>query len=156
SNNTYTGNTTLSGGLLQILGSQPNSPILLNFGTLHAWGAVGTITSVGSGAEGPAVFSPGDNSAILTCSNVSLNASTIFAADLNGTNAGSSYDQLNVNGTVALGNATLSVTLGYRPIVGDRFIIINNDGADAVNGQFNGLPEGTLFAVGDALFRITY
>ena len=56
-------------------------------------------------------------------SNVSLNAATTFVADLNGTTAGSSYDQLNVHGTVALNNATFTVTLGYTPALGDRFVI---------------------------------
>src|SRR2546426_6884604 len=96
SNNTYTGTTTLSGGLLQMLNGAPASPILLNLGTLHALGTVGTITSLGSGSPGSIVLSPGGNTAILTCSNVLLRPATTFVTDLNGTTAGSGYDQLNV------------------------------------------------------------
>ena len=156
SNNTYTGTTTLSGGLLQMLNGALASPILLNLGTLHALGTVGTITSLGSGSPGSIVLSPGGNTAILTCSNVLLNPATTFVTDLNGTTAGSGYDQLNVHGTVALNNATLAVTLGYAPAIGDRFIIINNDASDAVSGRFSGLPEGGVFTNGTAVFQITY
>jgi hypothetical protein len=35
-------------------------------------------------------------------------------------------------------------------------VIIQNDGADAVNGTFNGLPEGAVFGIGGAPFQITY
>ena len=58
SNNTYTGSTTLIGGTLEIDGSQPASPVLLNFGTLTGKGTVGTITSIGNGGPGSIVLIP--------------------------------------------------------------------------------------------------
>ena len=47
--------------------------------------------------------------------------------------------------------------MGFRPAIGDQFIILRNDGADAINGTFLNAPEGAVF--GGALntaFRITY
>jgi hypothetical protein len=71
-----------------------------------------------------------------------------FVAGLGGTTPGEGtgfYGQLNVAGGVSLGSnvtLTLSALGGYLPNVGDTFIIINNDGADAVVGTFSGLAEG--------------
>ncbi|MCX6878323.1 MAG: autotransporter-associated beta strand repeat-containing protein, partial [Verrucomicrobia bacterium] len=58
--------------------------------------------------------------------------------------AGTTYDQLDVTGTVNLGGADLIVRLasGYRPLGTPTFILINNDGTDAVTGTFNGLADG--------------
>jgi autotransporter-associated beta strand protein len=155
SNNTYTGSTTLNGGTLQINGSQPASPVLLNLGTFTGKGTVGTITSTGNGGPGSIMLNPSGTVSILTCSNVSLNAATVYAANLIGVNAGT-YNQLNVHGSVALNNATLSVSLGFTPTVGESFLIIANDGADAVTGTFNGLPEGSIFTNSGTVLQITY
>src|SRR2546430_4143830 len=43
-----------------------------------------------------------------------------------------SYDQINIAGTVNLSGATLSGVVGFAPAAGTTFIIINNDGSDAV------------------------
>jgi len=93
---------------------------------------------------------------LLSCSNVSLSSLTHFQVDLNGTTPGAGYDQLNVHGSLDLGDATLSVTLGYTPAIGDSFVIINNDGADAITGMFAGLPQGAFLTNGVSIFRISY
>jgi hypothetical protein len=79
-----------------------------------------------------------------------------FHVELNGTAAGSGHDQLNVNGAVALGNALLSVTPGFTPAYGDSFVIINNDGVDAVSGTFNNLPQNALITNGATVLRLSY
>ncbi len=40
------------------------------------------------------------------------------------------------------GNLDVTLSVGYTPIAGDKFTILANDGSDAINGTFNGLPEG--------------
>jgi autotransporter-associated beta strand protein len=155
-NNTYSGSTALDRGTLQINGSQPASAVVLGAGTLKGSGTVGTLTSVGSGGPGSIVVSPGGSPGTLTCSNVALNSSTALALELNGTAPGFGYDRIAVNGSVSLGDAGLSLTLGFTPAVGNTFTLISNDGADAVGGTFSGLPEGTIFTNSGALFQITY
>jgi len=79
-----------------------------------------------------------------------------FVVQLNGTTAGTGYDQLNVTGSVNLGSATLGGTLGFSPPNGTSFTIINNDGGDAVIGTFAGLPEGSTVVLGGQGFKVSY
>ncbi|MEZ4616873.1 MAG: choice-of-anchor Q domain-containing protein [Caldilineaceae bacterium] len=90
-----------------------------------------------------------------------MNTGTTVTFEINGTTAGSSYDQLNVTGAVNLdndsgGGATLSLTLGYVPTNGDSYLLINNDGVDAVVGTFAGLPEGSYWRQGATVLHLTY
>jgi autotransporter-associated beta strand protein len=57
---------------------------------------------------------------------------------------------------VNLGNATLSVSLGFVPAAGSVFVIVNNDGSDAVTGTFLGLPAGSTITIGGSTFKIYY
>ena len=43
-----------------------------------------------------------------------------------------------------------------HPACGDRFVIVNNDGTDAVTGTFAGLAEGATLSLAGKPFRITY
>ena len=57
---------------------------------------------------------------------------------------------------MALGNATLSATLGFPSAIGNSFTIIDNDGADTVSSTFSGLAEGATLGIGGAQFQISY
>lgn len=148
--NAYFGTTTVSAGTLLVNGSQPQSPVSVSSGaTLGGSGRLGNISSSG-------IVAPGGNPGILTSSNVTFNASATFAVELNGTVVGNAYDQLNVLGTVELGRSTLSVTVGFIPVIGNTFTIIDNDGGDAVSGAFAGLAQGALLTNGPSIFQISY
>ena len=58
-------------------------------------------------------------------------------------------DQLQVTGAVDLSGATLSLSLlaDFSPSPLQEFVLIENDGADAVTGNFSGLQEGATFTV---------
>jgi fibronectin-binding autotransporter adhesin len=149
-NNTYSGQTLISDGTLLVNGSQPSSRVVVNNnGTLGGDGVVGNISSTGTVA-------PGSSPAILTSSNIALTASANFVVELNGPDPGTGYDQLVVRGTNQLGGAALNVSVGFPPAEGDRFTIINNDGAEAIVGTFAGLPNGAVFLADGLQFRILY
>ena len=81
--------------------------------------------------------------------------------DIDGTSAGTNHDNIEVTGTVALDNATLNLAFNtFTPAAGDEFIILSNDGTDAITGTFSGLAEGatvsTNFGGSGLTARITY
>jgi hypothetical protein len=62
-----------------------------------------------------------------------------------GTTPNLQYAQLNVVGKINLTNAKLiCVPLLFQPSAGQTFVIVNNDGTDAITGTFSGLAEGVF------------
>ena len=61
---------------------------------------------------------------------------------INNTTVDTGYTQLNVAGQVNLNGANLVLIGSHMPSPGQTFVVVNNDGADAITGTFNGLPEG--------------
>ncbi len=142
---TWAGLTTVSAGGLVVNGSQPASPVLVGSGAfLGGTGIVGRLTNSAGGLVAPSGF--------LTCSNVVLNIGSTLNIDLKAIG----HDQLNARGTVNLTGALLTGSCGFTPALGQSFTIINNDGADAVTGTFQGLPQGAVFGLGGFAFRINY
>jgi hypothetical protein len=63
--------------------------------------------------------------------------------DLDNTTVDTEYQQLNLIGQIDLNNAGLSFYgSDYTPVEGDVFVLINNDGTDAIVGTFSGFAEG--------------
>src|SRR5262249_27325609 len=104
------------------------------------------------------VVSPGSSPGILNTGDVTFTSGSTFTAELNSpySSAGTDYDQLNVTGGVTLGNATLNLVGAAAPAAGTVLTIIKNDGSDAINGTFNGLPDGAVVSVGSFTGFISY
>jgi VCBS repeat-containing protein/autotransporter-associated beta strand protein len=175
STSTYSGVTNADVGVLQIgtfggaQGSVPqspasiaNSPVQMNGAILAGYGTTGPVTSLAGGQ-----VSPGGSPGILTTGSISWNPNLTFTVEIQGNYAGgpAGYDQDNVQGTVSLGGAVLSVTTlsPSTAAVGDApYVIINNDGVDPINGRFT-LPDGTVLQQGEIFaaadggsYRINY
>lgn len=73
--------------------------------------------------------------------------------ELNGTTAGTEYDQILTEGLILTGN--LDVSLGYEPNIGDAFTL-NDVSNGLVVGNFSGMPEGTVFNLDGYLMSISY
>ena len=156
--NLYAGATTINDGTLLVDGSiaLSSGTTVNNGGTLGGNGETGAV-SVLSGGTLSAGHSPG----ILTTGDLSLSSGAIFKEEIGGTTPGASgYDQIQVNGTVSLGGAALDVLLvnAFVPSGAstESFTLIDNDGTDAVTGQFAGLAEGAAVNIGSVAYVITY
>ena len=146
--------TTNRAGTLRLNGGALNANGTLAFsgGTLDGAGAVGVNAFTGG------IISPGQGGAGLISFPFGLNLSSnaTLLIDGTGTVPGVSYDQLSVIGSVTLGGCNLQVASLPAVPLGASFVIITNDGVDAVSGTFNGLPENSLVTVGAQPFRIHY
>ncbi|MHC4562515.1 MAG: Calx-beta domain-containing protein, partial [Planctomycetota bacterium] len=108
--------------------------------------------------------SPGESPGILSVTgDFAFADDSTFTVELGGTSPGYGagfHDQLSVTGEVTIGvdvALTASPVGGFEPA--NQFVIIDNDGTDAVVGEFAGLPEGTLipdFLGPDVDAHITY
>ncbi len=121
-----------------------------------------TTTDIGNATNAVALngnVAPG-NSAISSfdvTGNLSLTSGKTLTIKIDAaTTAGTSYDQLNVTGTVNLAGATLSLSGTYVPVAGNVFTILANDGTDAITGTFNGLAQGGTLSHNGVTLTISY
>jgi hypothetical protein len=132
--------------------------------TLHGSANLGGPLSATAGSISPGAAAsydlpaepPASQIGSFTATDISLASGVVFAAQIASTSP-SGFDQLVATGTVSLGNATLVVsTLGYTPVIGNSFRLIDNQGAGPITGKFAGLPEGATVTIGGLPFTISY
>ncbi len=151
--NTYSGALALTNGTLYLEGSNSASSLTTSSGTtLGGSGGISGSLTIGSGA----FLTPGTSPGNFSSGSITFASGSTITLELNGTAAGTQYDRLSVVGTVDLGSATLASSIGYSPSNGDVFIVIDNDGSDAVVGTFIGLPQGSPVSLGGKNFVINY
>ncbi|MFO0807695.1 MAG: hypothetical protein U0746_03650 [Gemmataceae bacterium] len=145
--------TTIGGGVLRGTGTLATSSV---FSGPVTFGAGSTLAP---GIDGPGALS--------ITGSIIMAAGAAFRAELNGTIPGTGYDRLDLGttGTVDLGGATLSTTLGFRPTLGPTgdalTILFGADSATQVTGTFANAPPGSVVYVGtfggtDYGARVTY
>lgn len=121
-------------------------------GVLKGTGTVGNV-DVDGGTVAPGL-SPG----VLNTGDLTYTGGTL-EEEIGGTASGQ-FDQVNVTGAVDLGSSVTTLTIthwnGFTPALNDSFVIINNDGVDAINGIFNGLAQGATAVVGGYTYTISY
>lgn len=148
------GGIVLNQGVLQLGNSSAvNNGVVVNGGRLAGTGSLGSALLNGG------TIAPGASPGILFDQGpLTFGApAAAFEVEINGTTAGTGYDQISVSGPVSLGGATLNVIGNIIPAVNTQFTIISNTGAGAVAGQFAGLGEGAIFQANNGeLFRINY
>lgn len=159
--NAFTVNGNLSGsGTLALAGGRfvLNGVNSLNQTTSVAGGA----TLAGNGTFAAAVevasagtLSPGDGLGAMTVGGVSIAGGGTLAVSLDGALS----DVLNVTGAANVTGATLHVMLGATPLTAASFLVLNNDGTDAIVGRFanvatvNGVDQ---IVAGGRTFRVSY
>ena len=141
--NTYVGATNVNAGTLIVDGSIAGSAVGVQSGaTLGGHGTTGAVVIYAGGT-----LAPGNSPGIIHTGDLTFASGAHFAVQIAGTTAGTGYDQVVVNGAVSLGNASLDLTFlnGFATHAGDSFLLIDNDGNDAVTGQF---LQGSTFTSG--------
>ena len=108
-------------------------------GSLTSAGGNVSLTPGASGVTLPAVGGVDVNAGAGT---LTLASARQLLINITGTTVDTGYTQLNVAGLVNLNGATLVPIGGHTPSPGQTFVVVNNDGADAITGTFNGLAEG--------------
>ena len=145
--NTIDANTIAqNGGNLVITGSTTAAVTTAAGSILKGTGTIGSATVLGA-------LAPGQSPGVLTINgNLNLTNGT-YTPELNGTVAGSGYDQTVVTGTTTLSNTTLTPSIGFTPAVGNSFTILR---ADTITGTFAGLTDGATFTVSGYTLRVNY
>jgi hypothetical protein len=93
------------------------------------------------------VIEPGLSPGQLDTGSLDLQPASTLRIEIEGNVPGLLYDQVNTTGSVTLGGDLSLLVPTYVANLADVFTIILNDGADSVQGIFNGLPEGALVGV---------
>jgi hypothetical protein len=96
-----------------------------------------------------------DPGLVTVAGSLALSSAATFRVTLNGTDPGS-YSQVVASGPIELGGSTLSLTLGYTPLMGDSFTLLTTSDTGPINGTFAGLDEGATFSQDGFTIQITY
>ena len=167
--NTYTGTTTVSEGLLQINGDSSLSTGAVNVASGATLGGSGTIGGVAStatiasggiltaGSDGssltPGVLDPLVTDAVSTLSfggDLTASSGSIWLVDLV---QGGTSDLINVGGALDITGANLSINFGGTFVEHQVYTIANY--GTGLTGNFAGLSEGAFVDPGN-LYRINY
>lgn len=99
----------------------------------------------------------GPGSVLHVAGNFTQTSSATYVNRLGGTNTSPKMGAITATGTVKIaGGLAIENSSNIRPIVGSSFTIIVNQGTSAIQGIFNGLPQGTPINVNGMLFTIAY
>jgi autotransporter-associated beta strand protein len=139
--NTYTGATTVNAGRLDVTGSIVSATTVNSGATLGGTGSINNSVTVNAGGT----LAPGVSAGVLSTGNLTFAATSTLAVELNGTTAGTQYDQVQVTGAANLGSAAVNVSLGYPAAVNDAFTILTSTGT--VSGTFGSITTPAGYSV---------
>lgn len=149
--NTHTGNTTIQGGRLTVHGTNTVSPInILTAASLSGTGIVAQVTGTGGST------SPGPGWGALRTGSLAWTVAHTYRPEINGTNSSVDGDVLRVTGSVNLNGAALSPVISTPGRPGATYLLIDNDGTDAVTNTFAGKAQGALLTLNGIQYQISY
>lgn len=133
------------------------SPISLAVTAVLSPGTMNSANSP-SGASGGTASSSASMASVgtLAAGDLSLLAGATLSVDVVAEEVVASHDKVAVTGSVSIEGATIAFNLVGRLPIDVEFVVIDNDGADSVIGQFAGVAEGTYFELEGQRFRLSY
>ncbi len=161
-NSNNSGPIVVNAGTLLVNGALASGGAVTAYTTLGGTGRIAGHVSVIGGTLAPGAFGPGQ---LTLGGNLTLTGNEGMPAKLHielaGTEAGVNHDQIvltNPNAVVSVENTGIDVHLldGFRPPEGTVFTIVDNQGANSVQGAFTGLDAFNNISVGDFFrFRVS-
>ena len=155
------GTATISNGSLLVSGSLvPTAGLTVSPGTT-LFGSGGNLGDIVLGTNGAPTPSTGTL-------DLGRNATPqqIHATGFTGTSTGAlqleldgpdvTYSHMTVSGLIDLADTMLYATVGATPQPGDRYTIVDNTGANPINGTFLGVAEGTRVVLDTHQFIVSY
>jgi autotransporter-associated beta strand protein len=162
---TYTGTTTISGGILiaeNSIGSATGSgPVQVTGGTLSGDGSIGGAVTIGGGS-GPAALAPrvhpGKEATLTIQSSLTFQTGGTYLYNFKANRNNSKADEVIANGVTITGSATLTVDgkVDGRLRVGTTLILISNTAATPIAGTFANLPDGSILTIDGTHFQASY
>ncbi len=141
----YSGLATVFEGTYKVDGRMGGSPtIVKSAATLRGGFGVGDVTVESGGlVESDSIF-PGYLGGTLGMASANFQAGAALGATFFGPDPTGGNDHLEIANAVTLSNTRLNAVFAYAPREGDIITLINKSGAGAINGTFDGLPEGAV------------
>jgi fibronectin-binding autotransporter adhesin len=142
--NTYTGTTTVSGGILDVMGSVAASSLtsVSANAMLTGTGTVGNTTIASGGAFAPGNGTPG--SSIMVSGNLALQSGALYLVQVN--SAAASFADVSGHATL---NGTVSATYASGTNLAKRYTLLS--AAGGISGSFGTLANTNLSSVTTSL-----
>ena len=164
--NLYTGNTTVTGGVLEVSNRRGSGAgtgsVNVQAGTLDGKGIIAGAVTIGTGSGSGAFLSPAAGShleAILTIqSALSFNADATYAYSFKAKRNRASTDGVFANGVTINGGAMIALSgqTQRRLTTGLTLTLISNTSANPISGTFSNLPDGSIVTINGNNFQASY
>jgi len=137
----------------------PSWNVANNGGWLTGRGRIGDLSSSGVLGVGtnPGASYAANGAGRLHADDVQWTGGNVYLG-LDGVIAGVSHDQVRAIGAVSISGTTLNLSLAatHVPSAGQQYVLIDNDGTDAISGTFTGLSNGATTIVSGYQFQVNY
>jgi autotransporter-associated beta strand protein len=163
--NTYTGTTTVSGGVLNAgnrRGSATGTGVVnVNAGTVGGKGVIAGPTTIGTGSSAGAFLAPAVGSTKQTTltiqSSLTLNADATYTCTFKAKKNKALSDLVKANG-VTINGATLNLAGTTQGSLrqGLTLTLISNTSANPISGTFSNLPDGGIVTVNGNNLQASY
>lgn len=150
----YAGKLLVSGGEVTLNGTLPNVTVEVSTGALLTGEpTIDTLTVKSGGTVSPGKFGPGR---IIVDNDLNLEVGAIYDAHVNGTTAGTGYDQIRVQDKTNLSGAVLDVEVHNIVPTGQEIALIETLSVQLISGTFEGKPANSTFNTSAGTFTAKY
>ncbi len=163
--NTYTGTTTVSGGVLKVTNTTGSATgtgaVKVNAGTLGGNGIIAGRTTIGTGTGVGAFLSPAvgtsKQTTLTLLSPLTLNADATYTCTFRAKRNKARTDLVMAN-AITINNASLNLlgTTQGRMKRGTILTLLDNTGANPIIGTFSNLPEGGIVTINGNNLQASY